>query len=234
VDDVAVGPEDTLARPKGITPIAIPKDVDSTVFRSVVAAYTTAWRTKGARPTTAEVHAAVAEAQSEAYIGEILVTPEFRDAMAGRGIEIGDTPGLTHQQHLYLMADVGSATTAAARPQKLEAVGASTQQLDELDAAADLRSARKQTIDGTAFSRTRSTMIKTVMVQQALGGSFTHQNFIMETMGEGPEGARAAERAGGHPGASSHAIQRATGRPARRSARPSCRRSVSAGWRQRS
>jgi hypothetical protein len=205
VDGLVVRPEDTLEQPKGITPIAIPDGVDPTVFRSVVAAYTTGWRTKGARPTIPEVRA-LWPRLSETHLGEIMVTPEFRAAMESRGIDIGDTPGLTHQQHLFLMA-YSDPHDRRSQSAKLKAVGANTQQLGNWNRNPVFMRARQAL--GHRIFEDAVPDIQITMTQQALAGSFNHQNFIMETLGEGPK-AREQQSAKEAIQEIVYAIQRAT------------------------
>lgn len=169
--------------PKGIDPIKIPVGMNATAFRSVLAAFTTAYRVLGRLPTAKETWN-YWPSITESAVGEILVTPEFREAAEKRGIALGDTPGLTHVQHLALMA-VSDPYDKRSLKQKLEAVGATTQQYANwqrkpLWQAARRALASKLWDDGLDDVKAR-------MFQQAEAGSFQHQSFILETLGEGPK-----------------------------------------------
>lgn len=177
--------------PDGIQPLQIPADVNPVAFRSVLAAYTTAYRAQGRHPSTNEVWAYWPKITEKA-VGEILVAPEFRDALAARGIVLGDTPGLSHLQHLVLMA-VSDPYDKRSLKQKLDACGATTQQYANWQRQPTFQAARKAMAarlweDGLDDVRTR-------MFQQAEAGSFQHQSFIMETLGEGPKGKESADAA---------------------------------------
>lgn len=169
--------------PSGIDPLKIPAGIDPTAFRSILAAFTTAYRVLGRTPSADEVHSYWPKVSAPG-IAEILLAPEFRDALAKRGIELGDTPGLTHVQHLALMA-VSDPYDKRSLKQKLEAAGVTTQQYanwqrQPLFVAARRAMASKMWDDGLDDVKTR-------MFQQAEAGSFQHQEFILETLGEGPK-----------------------------------------------
>jgi hypothetical protein len=69
--------------------------------------------------------------------------------------------------------------------QKLETVGVTTQQYANWQRNGVFQAARRALV-GRVFEDSIED-IKTTMVQQAIGGSFQQQQFVMETLGEGPK-----------------------------------------------
>lgn len=169
--------------PRDIEVIKIPEGVNPTAFRSVLAAYTTAYRTLGVAPSVEQVWAYWTKIPTKS-VGEIMVTPEFRQALAARGIVLGDTPGLTHVQHLALMM-LSDPNDRRTPKQKLEAVGATTQQYASWQRQPTFQAARRAMASRVWEDGVDD--LKVGMMQQAAGGSFQHQQFIMETLGEGPK-----------------------------------------------
>lgn len=170
--------------PAGIEPMKIPAGVDPVAFRSVLAAYSTAYRSFGRHPSASEVHQHWPRI-TLAAISEMLLYPEFRDALASRGIVLGDTPGLTHVQHLALMA-LSDPYDKRSLKSKLEACGATTQQYSNWQRQPLWQAARRAT--AARLFEDSLDDIKTTMVQQAVAGGFQQQQFVMETLGEGPKG----------------------------------------------
>lgn len=169
--------------PKAINPLEIPDGVNPMVFRAVLAAFTTGWRVLGRTPTLDETHAYWPKI-TKVDLGRILVTPEFREACAKRGITLSDTPGLTHTQHLVLMA-LSDRRDKRSEKAKIEACGATTQQVANWERQPVYQAARRAL--AARIWEDGLPTLQSVMLDQAAAGSFQQQQYIMDTLGEGPK-----------------------------------------------
>lgn len=83
------------------TPIMAPKGFTEYIFRSAVAAYDSAYRALGKLPSITEVHDFWPRIPTKTY-SAIFVTPEFRQALQYRGIELDVDSGLSIEQSMLL------------------------------------------------------------------------------------------------------------------------------------
>lgn len=105
-------------------PILAPAGYNPIAFRNTLAAFNTAYRQLGRIPSLDEVHALWPRIHKDT-VGELMQTPEFRQALIVRGIEPGEHMGLSALQHAFLLK-LGDPFDKRSMAQKLKEFGISS------------------------------------------------------------------------------------------------------------
>lgn len=106
--------------------VQVPDGVDPVVFRNVVSAVDTAFRTIGVMPDLDTAHKVFPKIPKSTY-GKIWKTPQFADALEARGVQVDPDAGLHPLQQAVLVAITDFTSTKTLKA-KLESVGATPAQ----------------------------------------------------------------------------------------------------------
>jgi len=121
-----IGTLDVRAPDGRVRVVQVPDGVDAVVFRNVVAAVDTAFRTIGFMPKLDDAYRIFPKIPKKTY-AHVWKTAEFQEALEARGVQVDPDAGLHPLQQAALIAITDFTSTKTLRA-KLESVGATPAQ----------------------------------------------------------------------------------------------------------
>ena len=121
-----IGTLDVRAPDGRVQVVSVPEGVDAVVFRNVVSAVDTAFRTIGVMPSLNEAYKVFPKIPKSTF-GRVWKTEEFARALEARGVQVDPDAGLHPLQQAALVAITDFTSTKTLKA-KLESVGATPSQ----------------------------------------------------------------------------------------------------------